>query len=670
MTTTRWNCLRRAAAFAALAALGSLPAAAADDPFKPAATLRPFAGESELLAYFEPFAAERRRLEEARQQREEEQRRRHEEARRKWEAENPGKAYVAPRAAGADLALSMAAPSAPAAAAAKAEGAAESITNTQTAGIDEGGIVKVHGKHLVILRRGRLFTVAVDRHQLAPVSTVEAFGPDVSPQGAWYDEMLVAGDTVAVIGYSYARGGTELGLFGIDAQGKLSYRGTYHLKSSDYYSSRNYASRLIGTRLVLYTPIPISVQHADPLARLPALRRWRPEATPADFRTITPPTRIYRSDEPLTAQAGSVTLHSIVSCDLAQPELRCESTGVLGGWGRVFYVSPTAVYVWAQQGRGTPAAPAALFRLPLDGGAPSLLKTQGSPIDQFSFLEQPDGMLNVLVRAQGAGDAMWRGERQGGNLALLRVPVREFGDGQALASAQAYRALPPAGEGSLQNRFVGAHLLYGAGSGWSRPKQQVNAQLQVVPLRGGETATLALPHGVDRIEAIGDDAVAIGTDGRDLVFSSVRLAGAAPAIAHAYRRADAAQGETRSHGFFYKPDDPGTGWVGLPIRGAGQGGYRQLWDEPAGMLYLHNDRLRLTEAGGLQAQRGVGRNDACRASCVDWYGNARPIFLRGRMFALLGYELVEGKVLQQGGTRRMVELRRISFAPGSADFTQ
>src|SRR5207244_574894 len=34
----------------------------------------------------------------------------------------------------------------------------ESITNTQHAGVDEGGIVKLHGDHLVVLRRGRLFT--------------------------------------------------------------------------------------------------------------------------------------------------------------------------------------------------------------------------------------------------------------------------------------------------------------------------------------------------------------------------------------------------------------------------------------------------------------------------------------------------------------------------------
>ena len=53
-----------------------------------------------------------------------------------------------------------------------AAGAAEWITNNQSADADEGGIIKVHGKHLVILRRGRLFTVDVDRHQLKPVSTL------------------------------------------------------------------------------------------------------------------------------------------------------------------------------------------------------------------------------------------------------------------------------------------------------------------------------------------------------------------------------------------------------------------------------------------------------------------------------------------------------------------
>src|SRR5215813_11263202 len=134
----------------------------------------------------------------------------------------------------------------------------ESVTNTQHAGVDEGGIVKVHGDHLVVLRRGRLFTVAIGDGALKPVSAVNAFGPDLDPSGTWYDEMLVSGNTIAVIGFSYNRGGTEIGLFDVDAQGKLAYRATYHLRSNDYYSSRNYASRLIGDKLIFYTPLYLS----------------------------------------------------------------------------------------------------------------------------------------------------------------------------------------------------------------------------------------------------------------------------------------------------------------------------------------------------------------------------------------------------------------------------
>src|SRR5215469_17461512 len=133
--------------------------------------------------------------------------------------------------------------------------AQESVTNVQHAGVDEGAIVKLHGDNLVVLRRGRLFTIAINDGALTPISSINAFGPDIDPAATWYDEMLVSEDTVVVIGYSYAGGGTEVGLFQIDPAGKLTYRSTYHLRSDDYYSSRNYASRLIGSRLIFYTPL-------------------------------------------------------------------------------------------------------------------------------------------------------------------------------------------------------------------------------------------------------------------------------------------------------------------------------------------------------------------------------------------------------------------------------
>jgi hypothetical protein len=46
---------------------------------------------------------------------------------------------------------------------------------------------------------------------------------------------------------------------------------------------------------------------------------------------------------------------------------------------------------------------------------------------------------------------------------------------------------------------------------------------------------------------------------------------------------------------------------------------------------------------------------------MDWHGNAHPLFVRGRVIALLGDELVEA-TLDDG---RMRESRRVSSAPGN-----
>ena len=134
------------------------------------------------------------------------------------------------------IAYDTAIPAPPPAAApvAEAERAAPGITNTQEAGVDEGGIVKVHGRHLVILRRGRLFTVEVGDRALRPVDRIDAFPPGTSGRGAWYDELLVAGDRAVVVGFSEERGGTEINRFRIGADGSLRFEDSYHLRSNDY----------------------------------------------------------------------------------------------------------------------------------------------------------------------------------------------------------------------------------------------------------------------------------------------------------------------------------------------------------------------------------------------------------------------------------------------------
>ena len=655
----RWT-LALTCTLACLAAACGLPPSsrAAADPTPASTTLAAYRGEDELMRALAHWRSEAEKQQAARRER-----------------SGPVMLNAAPMAAPAP-----AAPAAAKSADAATAGAAESITNVQTAGVDEGGIVKRAGDHLVILRRGRLFTVRVGGDQLQPAAMVDAYAPGSDPRGAWYDELLVSGSTVVVIGYSYARGGTEVGLFELGAGGALSYRATYHLRSYDYYSSRNYASRLIGRTLVFYSPTVLQPWGPPPQQMLPGVRRWQGEATPPAFERILPATRVYRTDDDFDPRQA-LALHTVTSCELGTADMRCGSTAVLGPVGRVFYVSAGSVYVWTGGGRpmGTrptpPAETASVFRIPLDGSAPTGLKTAGMPIDQMSFLEDDRGHLNVLLRDGGLGEGMFGAERSAGAMALLRVPLAAFGDGRGAARREHYRVLPPVAGYGVQNRFVGDWLLWGAAGARMPSGETPRAGADAATawaLRyadGAGPAALAPGHGVERIEAMGRDAVLVGNAGSELSFTAVQLGRGEARLAGVYRQAGVRQGETRTHGFFYRPTGADEGLLGLPVLGAGGGRRTGVFTGPQGsasVLFLRQRALDFRPLGELEARASAQRDDACKASCVDWYGNARPIFLGERVFALMGYELVEGSLGGRGAGERIDERRRISFAPDLA----
>ena len=595
---------------------------------KPRKTMRAFRSEQELKDYFNQLAKKQRSTREL---------------------------QGASNASG--MASTDSAPPSPQAGKAEADDKNESITNTQHVGVDEGDIVKLHGDHLVVLRRGRLFTVRIGDNELKPVDAIDAYPPGIDPRNDWYDEMLVSADTIVVIGYSYGRGGTEINLFDINDAGKLGYRSTYHLRSNDYYSSRNYASRLIGDKLIFYTPEYLGY-YGDPMERFPAVRRWHKGATDSEFKTIVSATNVYRAEKSVDYGYGTA-LHTVTVCDLANRDFSCKGTGVIGAPGRVFYVSSNSVYIWTTDWsypNGRPKASSMLYKMPLDGSAPSALGVAGAPVDQFSFLESDDNHLNVLVRSDGYGDAMWGPEFAAGDVALFRTSIDKFSDGSEAALDDAYQKLPKPEGYTFQNRFVGDYLLYGTGNGWGYPEQKDSSHLYAVNWKGGSVSDVKLGHGVDRIEQMGSDAVVIGSNGSDLYFSPISLSDGSR-LRKSFIRKNASQGELRSHGFFYKPDGENSGIIGLPIAGQGRAGYKHLIENSASIIFIRNEGLRFESFGELESQV-TSTNDNCKASCVDWYGNARPIFIHGRVFALLGYEIVEGN-LNDGGIQ---ERRRINFS--------
>jgi hypothetical protein len=536
----------------------------------------------------------------------------------------------------------------------------ESITNNQEEGVDEGGIVKAVDDYFVILRRGRLFTVrqGMGAQALMPVHQVDAFAPGFT-QGTWYDEMLVYGRRVVVIGYSYEVGATELVLFRLGDDGRLTHEASHFLRSNDYYSSRNYTGRLVGGTLIFY--IPHALGEGD---NLPSVGHWQRRNDTSGWSKVLSKVDVYRPVQPSIYPM----LHTVVRCDLDAPEFTCSARAVMGPYSRTFYVAKDAVYIWVSGAYETwylkdapdPKKPpdAYVYRLPLDGAEPTSVRARGNPIDQFSFRESADGRLEVLLTGQGYGDGMWGPEITEGNgeFALLRVPLSSFNAEAAPAAGEHYTRLPgPTGYG-LQNRFVGNHVLWGAGGGWSGAAT-TERRVWVTDVRAPKAVReVELTHGVDRLEALGaSGAMVVGSDGASLRFTALAL-GETPEVRGQYSRAGATQGETRSHGFFFKPDGTGGGVLGLPVRLDGAP-WMHLRYGSAELTFLRvGPDLSLRPLGSLVASDET-RDDACAKSCVDWYGNARPIFYRGRVFALMGYELVEAQV----GQDALQESFRTSF---------
>jgi hypothetical protein len=603
------------------------------DPLR-AARLARFASADEFDGYLDKVRAEWKRMME----------------RQRAHARRSRSTAGAPPAKPATSAAQPQAESAPADATASADDKDESITNNQENGVDEGDIVKAAGDYFVILRRGRLFSVRqrdAGQPTLTPAGRCNAYPPGGS-QGTWYDEMLLHRDRIIVIGYSYRVGGTEIGLFRLGEDGSITHEATHFLRSNDYYSSRNYASRLVGNKLIFYMPYFLRYQgqtHVD----LPAVTSWRADKRrAAPWREILSKVDVYRPVQ----RTLTPTLHTVVQCNLGRNRFNCSARSVVGPYSRTFYVSRDAVYVWVGPGYGyhwgqpkqelDQRDRAYVYRMPILGGGVTAIRARGNPIDQFSFKQGADGYLNVLLTASGGGDWMFNAEHGGrGAMALLRVPVAVFSDMPMPAARWRYTALPKPTKGyALQNRFVGNWVLWGSGAGWWNRADNGGQLFATHVKRPAEVNKISLDHGVDRIEAMGQNAVVVGSGKSDLFFTSVELADQ-PTVRNTWVRANAAQGETRSHGFFFLPDSDGGGMLGLPVRTQGRPGHHLVHGSAEVQFLRVEPSLRFVPLGALAA-RDTSVNDHCVVSCVDWYGNARPIFFRGRVFALLGYELVEG----------------------------
>jgi hypothetical protein len=518
-------------------------------------------------------------------------------------------------------------------------------------GVHHPGIVKATRDHLVVLRRGRLHTIRIADGALDTVAGVSAIAPGTPPGEAGVGSILVSGDVVAVVG-SGARGlALQVGLFRISPDGGLAHQGTYQFRNGGSDSAR--MLRMVDGRLVLYAPI--GVWNGDPRGiepYLPAVRRREPGSADTAWTPLVRPAGIYRPAGRMRVDDGT-SLHGVTVCDAAGGALDCRATVVFAPRDIASHVSRTAAYVWTTQWAGydetdVPSR-SVLYRIPLDGGAPTAIGVDGQPHGEEAFEETSDGELHVL---QSGGRTPLDRESAGYTpVALLRIPLAAFGDGSGKLGAEAYRWFPNPGSTTFHGRFVGDWIVYGAEAETGSWGDFDKGRAFAVRRDGtGEPVPLPLPRGqydgLLGFGPLGGGVVVVGESLDSLHYVPVRL-GARAEPGRPFARPEEHAWEVEAHAEFYHPLGDGGGVLALARSG---------FVYTPSVLYLRHDTAGLRPAGELASTVPPGTECPMCGGSFDY---AYPLFLRGRVLAVLGGEIVEGRM--EGDAVR--EMRRIRFAP-------
>jgi hypothetical protein len=500
------------------------------------------------------------------------------------------------------------------------------------------------------------------------------------------DEVLIFGDTLLVTGYSYQTNSSNIALFRIGRDGVFKFLARYFIESEDYYSWENYATRIVDGKLIIYTPYELYGYRTTKEFPMPRIRRWTEAGGYTPWQPLFSITDVYRPIQPVLAPA----MHVVSACSIDVGEaLECRSRGIVGPWQHEMYVSPDHVYLWLTpehddigrerdvdecaagedpfKKRGWPSA---AYRMTISSGAMGAVHTEGAPPDQFALDEQRGALWALVYRPPLECDVA---EDDDGDdilpMALANIPVDAFSIFPPRLETEDFFRVPDVSEGELQSRFSDGYLLYGSAQGRARAvwhsrwriEPYSTGNLAVVRLAAPrQSAVLEIPHSVDRIELFGRNAVTFGYQPNDdYAVSSV-------ALGRHSRRSDTEtlpgvfETEGRSHAFNALAEDDGSGIFGIPTMDVD--GFNSDGETPVDVqFFVANSALELDSANkiaGTPESELTRSGYTCEVSCIDWYGNARPIFYRGRIFALIGLDFVEAALSH----RRVIEMARVNLA--------
>ena len=556
----------------------------------------------------------------------------------------------------------------------------QSITNNQEAGVDEGDIVKLYRNFLIVLQDGRLFSVDLgqDASTLRFVDRIDVYTS--ADDDTWYDELLISNNKLVVTGYSYDNEATEISVLEIDDTGMFEWLTTYFVTSQDYYSYYNYATRMVEGQLVIYTPMYLFDYGVDDDIVFPLYRQRTRDGEDTFWQPLFSVTDVFR---PLQETLQPV-VHTISVCPITEADgLMCRSTGIVGPAHREFYVSEEHAYVWnaqdldelwnlddnwwdscdfSQLGDDYEPLTAALYRIPLFGGQTTAVKAAGVPVDQFSLDARESG-LHALLTWEPSN--CWSDEFL--PMKYLHVGAEEFARTPPTLGPERHVSIPAVRGYGVQNRFTEDYAAYSDTADYESGDQYWQlSDIVVVPLaKPSQTSRVPAGFGVERLEVFGDGLVATGTLYDDGLYLSTIKLGGQPMIADREFLPGYLESEGRSHAFNLKVGEDGRGVFGVPVTTwIPYRSWTRMRDNSDLAFFSVGENMRIDNAGMLTSTAEPEDSGyECEVSCYDWYGNARPIFIDDRIFALSGSEVIEG-ALYNG---RISELARLSLVSGARD---
>ncbi len=530
--------------------------------------------------------------------------------------------------------------------------APDSGTNNQESGVDEGGLAKRSGDHLFILRNDYLHVLRVV-HEGEPVleyrsrlSVLEKGEQDE----AWYDEILVHDRDVILVGFNYEEDASELLHFRMDGSGQLTRLGRYAIRSSDYFSGENYATRIVGDELVFV----ISLRLETGLDR--AWPSWKRRDIPtSEWKPLLESGDVFL---PIVVAEDPV-LSTVLTCPIAEGLAleHCRARAIIAPDTGTHYVTGNAVYLavsewppefyrdittsvmdvdryWAARHQRWTS----IYRFPFElEQAVTVARIDGKIDDQFQFKER-NGVLfaaGELTYDDNDDDQNLRSE-----VHLRRIEASDF-------SVQPSGLAPLVS--STRRETMLAAMRFDDERLWMsfESPEDGRTELHVAPLDGTPGRSLALGFYAYRLQPVGDGMIAMNSWAPPATIAYLRDTGEmlhldAKSLPSFEIDAD------RSQAFNFR----GMGEFGMlmtvPVDASSD--RHDLAERRSDFAFLGLKNDRLTEIGVLDMQ-AFPQRQGCGNGCDDWYGDARAIPVDGRWIFLSGDLVVEaelrGEMLQQ-----------------------